>query len=65
MYITDRKGKPVKVTDLSKAIAQAEMCVSAHRQTKKEKETNPDVYYFKEAHADWEHTLAQLQKLKQ
>ena len=61
LTIKNRQGKTVEVTDLQKAIDQAEFYCSMHEKAKKHK----DVIYYKDAHLDWEHDLKELKKLKE
>lgn len=63
-FITDINGKKIEVTDLDEAINQAEAAVHWHQKEKKEKQHNPLVFYFPEAHKQWEHILSELLKLK-
>lgn len=56
-------GKPIEVTDLEAALSEARWCVNAHENMKELHDKGEDVFYFKDAHAHWNHVLKQLEKL--
>lgn len=62
-YIFDLDGKPIEVTDLPKALEQAETYVKWHEERKAEKEKDSSVFYFKKGHEHWSNILQQLKEL--
>ena len=63
IFISDINGKEVEVTDPKAALAQCREAVLWHEQTKAEWEKDSTVLYFKDAHANWQHKLLQMEKM--
>jgi hypothetical protein len=63
VFISDRDGKAIEVTDFEAALAQAKGAITFHETKLKLHETNPDEIIFPEAYKDWQHILRELEKL--
>lgn len=63
-FINDIKGNEIEVTDPIAALNQCKDAVLFHEQSKIAAQTNPGVYYFEDAHKDWQHKLRQMEKMK-
>ena len=64
IFISDINGNLVEVTDTLKALEQCQAAVLFHEKAKADYEKDNTIYYFEDAHKDWQHKLTQLEKLK-
>lgn len=65
LFITQRNGNKVEVTDLDAAISQAKGAVRFHESKEAHRKETGEGIIYPESHKDWKHDLGELEKLKE